>query len=117
MAGLSLASPLARAALFATLLAALTSASVAEPAAAPAQPSHWLRCGALWDGRGGPTRGPVLIEIRGDRIGELRSADGVPPAGPVTDLAGLTCCPASSTATRMCCCRAISLRRTMTRSC
>jgi imidazolonepropionase-like amidohydrolase len=35
----------------------------------------------------------VLIEIRGDRIGEVRSADGPPPAGAVTDLGGLTCLP------------------------
>jgi imidazolonepropionase-like amidohydrolase len=86
-------SPIARAALLVALLAAGACASAAEPATAPAAPSHWLRCGALWDGRGGPTRGPVLIEIRGDRIGELRAADGAPPPGAVTDLSGLTCLP------------------------
>ena len=75
------------------LLGAVAHASAAEPPAAPAPSSHWLRCGALWDGRGGPTRGPVLIEIRGDRFGELRPADGPSPPGPVTDLSGLTCLP------------------------
>jgi imidazolonepropionase-like amidohydrolase len=79
------------------LLGAAAGAAAAEPAtgpaAAPAASSHWLRCGALWDGRGGPTRGPVLVEIRGDRIGELRAAGGTAPTGAVTDLSGLTCLP------------------------
>lgn len=82
-----------RAMLLLGLLGAVAHASAAEPPAAPAPSSHWLRCGALWDGRGGPTRGPVLIEIRGDRFGELRPADGPSPPGPVTDLSGLTCLP------------------------
>ena len=85
------------AALLAVLAGAFTAASAAEPAAvsaaAAAPPSHWLRCGALWDGHSAATRGPVLIEIRGDRIGEVRSADGAPPAGAVTDLSGMTCLP------------------------
>jgi len=80
-----------------TAAATGTVATAAEPPAAPitapAQPSHWLRCGALWDGHSATTRGPVLIEIRGDRIGEVRSADGAPPTGAVTDLSGLTCLP------------------------
>jgi len=38
-------------------------------------------------------RGPVLIEVRGDRIGELRAAGGTPPTGAVTDLSALTCLP------------------------
>ena len=82
-----------RAMLLLGLLGVATHASAAEPATVPAPSSHWLRCGALWDGRGGPTRGPVLIEIRGDRFGELRPADGPSPPGPVTDLSGLTCLP------------------------
>ncbi|MGB8694758.1 MAG: amidohydrolase family protein [Steroidobacteraceae bacterium] len=82
-----------RAMLLLGLLGAAAHASAAEPATVPAPSSHWLRCGALWDGRSGPTRGPVLIEIRGDRFGELRSADGPPPPGLVTDLSGLTCLP------------------------
>ena len=77
----------------ATDTVATAAEPAATPAAAPAQPSHWLRCGALWDGHSAATRGPVLIEIRGDRIGEVRSADGAPPAGAVTDLSGLTCLP------------------------
>ena len=82
-----------RAMLLLGLLGVATHAAAAEPASVPAPASHWLRCGALWDGRGGPTRGPVLIEIRGDRFGELRPADGPSPAGLVTDLSGLTCLP------------------------
>ena len=92
----NLVSRAACAGFLAALLAALTgvaTAAATEPPVAPAQPSHWLRCGALWDGRGGPTRKQVLIEIRGDRIGELRSTDGPAPAGVITDLSNLTCLP------------------------
>ena len=83
----------ARGMLLLGLLGAIACASAAEPAAAPVPSSHWLRCGAMWDGRGGPARGPVLIEIRADRIGELRPADGPLPAGTITDLSDLTCLP------------------------
>src|SRR5664279_4938216 len=69
-------------------------AGAADQAAAPSgAQSRWLRCGTLWDGRGGPVRGPVLVEIRGERIGEIRSADGPAPTGDVTDLPGMTCLP------------------------
>jgi len=76
-----------------SLLGLFACASAAEPANVTAPASHWLRCGQLWDGRGGPLRGPVLVEIRGDRIGEVRAATGTPPSGPVTDLPDLTCLP------------------------
>ena len=90
-------SRLAFATLLCGLLAAGAGATAAEPAVGAggdaAAASHWLRCGQLWDGRGGAKRGPVLIEIRGERIGEIRSADGPAPVGPVTDLGELTCLP------------------------
>src|SRR5882757_5866920 len=70
----------------------------APPGPAPAVSSTWLRCGGLWDGRGGKTSGPALIEVRADKIVSVRtSADARPgadaPAGKVIDLSGLTCIP------------------------
>jgi imidazolonepropionase-like amidohydrolase len=66
-------------------------AAAAAPAAS--QPT-WLRCGALWDGRGGKTQGPSLIEVRGDRIAAVQSASTPTPAGAtVVDLSTLTCLP------------------------
>ena len=81
-----------------TLALALASPGAAlraEPAAAgvAAPASTWLRCGALWDGRGGKTRGPVMIEIRGDQIASVRPGTDAASAGTVTDLSGLTCLP------------------------
>ncbi len=73
--------------------AGIAAAASAEAPAGAAPASQWLRCGQLWDGRGGPLRGPVLVEIRGDHIGEVRAADAAPPPGPVTDLSELTCLP------------------------
>ena len=73
--------------------AGIAAAAGVEAPAGAAPASQWLRCGQLWDGRGGPLRGPVLVEIRGDRIGEVRAADTAPPPGPVTDLSELTCLP------------------------
>ena len=80
----------------ALLLAVALAACVAGPARAaqpPAVASSWLRCGALWDGRGRPMQGPVLIEIRGERIASIRPAGNATPPGAVTDLAWLTCLP------------------------
>ena len=76
------------------LLALLAPAIGAADQAAqvPAAHSHWLRCDSLWDGRSA-LRGPVLIEIRGERIGEIRSAAGPAPTGEVTNLSGMTCLP------------------------
>ena len=74
-------------AMFAPALAAAAADSTAPPAAT------WLKCGALWDGKGATTQGPMLIEIRGDRIASVRPAQGAAPAGSVTDLSGLTCLP------------------------
>jgi len=80
------------------LAAALCVVGAAPAAAGPAPAaaaggSTWLRCGALWDGRGAKTQGPVLIEVRGERIASVRPATGAAPAGAVTDLSALTCLP------------------------
>jgi imidazolonepropionase-like amidohydrolase len=78
---------------FALALATGGGAVAAEPVATGAAgASTWLRCGALWDGKGA-TRGPVLVEVRGERIVSVRPAAGTAPAGTVTDLSQLTCLP------------------------
>ena len=79
------------------LLLSWCSIAGAAPVAAPsvqADPAKtvWLRCGALWDGRGG-LRGATLIEISGDHIVDVKPAAGETPAGPVVDLSSLTCLP------------------------
>jgi imidazolonepropionase-like amidohydrolase len=74
-----------------TLLACMPLPACAAEAVAGA--SIWLRCGALWDGRGGRAQGPMLIEVRGERVASIRPAAGAAPAGAVTDLSALTCLP------------------------
>ncbi len=90
------------AARFATLVAIAYAASVAtEPARADtpaitvqnAVSTTWLKCGALWDGRGGRTLGPSLIEVRGAQIVSVRPAGATVPDGKVIDLSQLTCLP------------------------
>ena len=74
--------------------ALLTAVAMTAPAfGADSGPSTWLRCGALWDGRGGTTPGPMLVEVRGERIAAIRPASGAAPAGTVIDLGSLTCLP------------------------
>jgi imidazolonepropionase-like amidohydrolase len=63
------------------------------PAPAAAISSTWLRCGGLWDGRGGKTQGPTLIEVRADRIVSVRESADAMPAAKVIDLSGLICLP------------------------
>ncbi len=53
----------------------------------------WLRCGTLWDGRGGKIVGPTLIEVRAEKIVSIVPAGNVMPQGRVVDLSGLTCIP------------------------
>jgi len=65
-------------------------AETPEPAGAE---STWLRCGGLWDGLGGKTRGATWIEVREQRIASIRPAAGQAPAGRIIDLTGLTCIP------------------------
>jgi imidazolonepropionase-like amidohydrolase len=55
--------------------------------------STWLRCGGLWDGRGGKTSGATLIEVRGERIISIQPAAQGKPEGKVVDLSALTCIP------------------------
>jgi imidazolonepropionase-like amidohydrolase len=55
--------------------------------------STWLRCGELWDGRGGKTSGATLIEVRGERIISIQPAAQGKPEGKVVDLSALTCIP------------------------
>ena len=75
-------------------VAALTAlgAFAAQADTAPVPASVWLRCGAIWDGRGGAAHGPTLIEVRGDKIASIRPADGKAPEGAI-DLSALTCLP------------------------
>jgi imidazolonepropionase-like amidohydrolase len=81
----------------------LAAAAMTAPAAAQTAgnggeaASHWLRCGALWDGRADKgsavLQGAVVIEVRGNRIIGVSAAERAQPTGPVTDLSGLTCLP------------------------
>jgi imidazolonepropionase-like amidohydrolase len=75
------------------VLAAAARADLPTAAANDAAGSTWLRCGALWDGRGGKTLGPTLIEVRADRILSLRPGASAAPGEKVIDLSGLTCIP------------------------
>jgi imidazolonepropionase-like amidohydrolase len=65
----------------------------AAPALSAAVSTTWLKCGALWDGRGAKTQGATLIEVRGTQIVSLRPAAGTVPDGKVIDLSQLTCLP------------------------
>jgi imidazolonepropionase-like amidohydrolase len=74
------------------------ASALAQPQSAtgtvPAAPgSTWLRCGRLWDGRGGRITGAAFIEIHGERIVSVRAAAQVTPQGKVIDLSALTCIP------------------------
>jgi imidazolonepropionase-like amidohydrolase len=55
--------------------------------------STWLRCGGLWDGRGGKTSGAAYIEVRGERIVSVQPASQGNHEGKVVDLSALTCIP------------------------
>lgn len=86
--------------LAAALVAAQFSLGVATafaqttPGATPApEGSTWLRCGGLWDGRGGKTSGATLIEVRGERIVSVQPATQGKPEGKMVDLSALTCIP------------------------
>jgi len=75
-----------------TLLAGTASAQLAGTAMA--EPSQWLRCGAVWDGKAGQkTLGPTLIEVQDGHILSMKPATGAAPEGVVTDLSKLTCLP------------------------
>ena len=72
------------------------AAAVAQvtPSTTPApEGSTWLRCGGLWDGRGGKTSGATLIEVRGERIVSVQPAAQGKPEGKMVDLSALTCIP------------------------
>lgn len=68
--------------------AALAQTTTPAPAG-----STWLRCGGIWDGRGGKTSGATLIEVRGERIVSIQPAAQGKPEGKVVDLSALTCIP------------------------
>ena len=74
-------------------LAALTMLAACVSGAASAAPSHFLHCGAVWDGVSAGLRGASYIEIQDDRIVAVRPATASRPAGEVTDLSALTCLP------------------------
>lgn len=73
----------------------LAAARAAAPAGEfdGAAGSTWLRCGSVWDGRGGKTLGPTLIEVRAERIVSLRPVAAAIPDGKIIDLSALTCVP------------------------
>lgn len=77
----------------AAMLVAGGVAVAAEPAVAnaPAQELR-LRCGSAWDAKSGRIPGPVVIEIRGERIAAVRPASGTPAPGEI-DLGTQTCLP------------------------
>jgi len=73
-------------------LLVLLALGVVTPASAQA-PSTWLRCGGLWDGRGGKTAGATFIEVRAERIVSVQPAAAETPQGKIIDLSNLTCIP------------------------
>ena len=81
------------AALAAFLLPADPRAAGEPTAQSPPAESTWLKCGALWDGRGSKMRGPVLIEVRGNRIVSVKPPAEQIPAVRVRDLSAMTCLP------------------------
>ena len=76
-------------------VASAAPAHAETPALAPQSvpATTWLKCGALWDGRGGKTQGASLIEVRGAQIVSVRPAAGAAADGKVIDLSQLTCVP------------------------
>lgn len=77
----------------AAMLGAGGIASAAEPAAANAPERVLrLRCGSAWDAKSGRIPGPVVIEIRGERIAAVRPASGAPAPDDI-DLGTQTCLP------------------------
>jgi imidazolonepropionase-like amidohydrolase len=72
---------------------AVAARAAAPTSATPAATSTWLRCGALWDGRGGKTLGPALVEVRAEKVVSLRPGSAATPDGKVIDLSALTCVP------------------------
>src|SRR5260370_1987172 len=85
---------------FAQLVLSLGSAAAdaqtpPSPAPAPAAAirSTWLRCGGVWDRRGGQTQGPTPLRGPADRICSVRPGpDAMPPAPGLLPV-GLTCPP------------------------
>ena len=69
----------------------VTQSAVA--AETPSSDSVWLKCGALWDGRGTLTRVPALIEVRGNRIASIKMGVAAPPGEHLIDLTQMTCLP------------------------
>lgn len=74
--------------------ALMIGAALALPAAAQESAPHYLRCGAVWDGRAGQKlAGPTLIEIQAGQITALKPGADAPAGAKVTDLSSLTCLP------------------------
>jgi imidazolonepropionase-like amidohydrolase len=74
------------------------ASALAQPQSATSTPpapasSTWLRCGGLWDGRGGRTAGAAVIEVHGERIVSVQAAAQGTPQGKIIDLSALTCIP------------------------
>jgi len=79
-----------------TLLTALVLAGSALAQPKPVQPAPsaitYLRCGALFDGKGDQLRRDVTIVVEGEHIREISGA--APPAdGNIIDLSRMTCLP------------------------
>jgi imidazolonepropionase-like amidohydrolase len=75
------------------VLAVAARAAAPTGAAPDTATSTWLHCGALWDGRGGKTFGPTLVEVRAEKIVSLRPGSAATPDGKIIDLSALTCVP------------------------
>ncbi|MGO9935969.1 MAG: hypothetical protein ACLPV8_29790 [Steroidobacteraceae bacterium] len=78
-----LAAAIAAAPLGLMVMAAAARADASSESTQGAASSTWLRCGAVWDGRGGKTLGATLIEVRAERIVSLRPASAASPVGEV----------------------------------
>ncbi len=77
-------------------VAGASSAARADTPAATsgeAPATTWVKCGGLWDGRGGKTSGAAVIEVRQGRIMSVQPAAAAAPGGSVIDLSALTCIP------------------------
>jgi imidazolonepropionase-like amidohydrolase len=76
------------------MLAAAARADMPTSASPAAASSTWLRCGALWDGRGAKSLGATLVEVRAQRIVTIRPESATAPTdGKIIDLSALTCVP------------------------
>jgi imidazolonepropionase-like amidohydrolase len=63
------------------------------PAAIAQNATHYLRCGALFEGATGTLRQHVVVEVSGNKITSVQPGDQAPAGANVTDLSHETCLP------------------------